>query len=160
MFFWNIYLDKHLDRACGLSLTTPHKIFFLSASENLRRHLTKVIFKFLAGTPKLQLFLFMTYSNVKHSAFSMRTESLFSLVLIRNDKWSTKILIVVRHHAKVPTTSYIEWQPNSGIKCIFQQLSWTSTYSTKYQNFVQKPICNTGNQDFHYLTRYPLTLFS
>ena len=46
--------------------------------------------------------------------------------------------VVVRHHAKVPTTSYIEWQPNSGIKCIFQQLSGTSTYSTKYLEFCSK----------------------
>ena len=70
--------------------------------------------------------------------------------------------VVVRHHAKVPTTSYIEWQPNSGIKCIFQQLSWTSTYSTKYQNFVQKPICSTGNPPLTRfpLTRYPLMWFS
>ena len=70
--------------------------------------------------------------------------------------------IVVRHHAKVPTTSYIEWQPNSGIKCIFQQLSWTSTYSTKYQNFVQKPICSTDNPPLTRfpLTRYPLMWFS
>ena len=70
--------------------------------------------------------------------------------------------VVVRHHAKVPTTSYIEWQPNSGIKCIFHQLSWTSTYSTKYQNFVQKPICSTGNPPLTRfpLTRYPLMWFS
>ena len=70
--------------------------------------------------------------------------------------------VVVRHHAKVPTTSYIEWQPNSGIKCIFQQLSWTSTYSTKYQNFVQKPICSTDNPPLTRfpLTRYPLMWFS
>ena len=69
----------------------------------------------------------------------------------RRKSWN----VVVRHHAKVPTTSYIEWQPNSGIKCIFQQLSWTSTYSTKYQNFVQKPICNPPLTRFP-LTRYPL----
>ena len=69
----------------------------------------------------------------------------------RRKSWN----VVVRHHAKVPTTSYIEWQPNSGIKCIFQQLSWTSTYSTKYQNFVQKPICDPPLTRFP-LTRYPL----